>query len=57
MNSEERHERIAQIEKTIAKLQEKGWRMEKVTHTDEDGESFRTIVTLTVDPKSTNGVL
>ena len=51
MNSKERHDRIAEIEKTVAKL------LEKVTHTDEDGEAFRTVVTLTVDPKSTNGVL
>ena len=45
--------RIRQIERTVAKLQEKGWRMEAVEHTDEDGEPLRTVVRMSCRPKST----
>ena len=51
MRSEERQSRIKQIEHTIAKLQKKGWRMEVVEHTDEDGEPFRTVIRMSCTPR------
>ena len=53
MRSNERIQRIREIEKTVAKLHEKGWRMEAVEHTDEEGEPFRTVLRMSCRPKST----
>ena len=54
MRAKERLKRIRQIERTVAKLQEKGWRMEMVDHTDEDDEPFRTVIRMSCRPKSTD---
>ncbi len=53
MRANERLRRIREIERTIAKLQEKGWRMEAVEHTDQEDEPFRTVVRMSCRPKST----
>ena len=53
MHSKGRRSRIREIERTVAKLQKKGWRMEAVEHLDEDGEPFRTVVRMSCKPRST----
>lgn len=52
MKASERLKRIRQIERTVAKLQKKGWCMESVEHTDDAGQPFRTVVRMTCRPKS-----
>ena len=50
----ERIQRIREIERTVAKLHEKGWRMESVEHTDEEGEPFRTVMRMSCRPEGTD---
>ena len=58
MRSKERIFRIREIERTVAKLQKKGWRMEAVKHTDEEDEPFRTSIHMSCLPKSNHkGIL
>ncbi len=52
MKASERLTRIRQIERTVARLQKKGWRMEAVEHTDQEDEPFRTVVRMSCTPKS-----
>lgn len=49
MNQQERLARIRQVERKVAKLVAKGWRMERIDHTDEDGEPFRTTIQVCCD--------
>ena len=44
--------RIREIESTVAKLQEKGWRIEAVEHIDEVDEPFRTVMRMSCTAKS-----
>ena len=46
MLAEERRKRIAEIETVVSVLQEKGWRVEQVQHTDIPDEPFKTEFTL-----------
>ena len=52
MKAIERIARIEEIERTVAKLQSKGWRMEAVEHTDEEDQPFRTVLRMSCRPKS-----
>ncbi len=52
MKASERLSRIREIERTVANLQKKGWCMDAVEHTDEEGEPFRTVVRMSCGPKS-----
>ena len=52
MRANERLARIREIECTVAKLQEKGWRMEAVEHLDEEDQPFRTVIRMSCSPKS-----
>ncbi len=59
MKASERLARIREVERVVASLHKKGWRMEAVEHIDEEDEPFRTVVRLSCGPKSQNksGVL
>ena len=52
MRAKERMARIREIERTVAKLHTKGWRMESVEHTDEEDQPFRTVIRMSCRPKS-----
>ena len=52
MRATERLARIREIESTVAKLQEKGWRIEAVEHIDEVDEPLRTVIRMSCLPKS-----
>ena len=52
MRASERLDRIREIERTVAKLQKKGWRMEAIEHVDAEDEPFRTVVHMSCRPKS-----
>lgn len=55
MNTNERVKRIREVERVAGKLQAKGWRVERITHQDEDGEAFKTEVVVSVEMDSELG--
>lgn len=42
MNERDRRRSIREVERNVAQLVERGWRVEGLIHRDEDGEPFRT---------------
>lgn len=54
MRASERQSRIQEIEEIVAKLQDKGWKMEKITHIDEADDPFWTAIHMSCE--SSGGV-
>jgi len=49
MNTKDRFKRMREVERGVAKLVEKGWRVQRVQYDDEANEPLHATITLTID--------
>ena len=53
----ERFKRMRELEKSVERLVEKGWRVQRIMYDDEANESLCATFTLTIDGTDERGVL